>query len=760
MSGLGRWLLGIERIPPGAEGLEWSFETPLPAWAWLLVLAAAALLAWRSYRGVGRVAGLPRGRARLLASLRFMILAWIAMLLAGPLLVLPQERREADRVVLLVDRSASLRIEDGGDGGGPRSREAQLRELLAEAAPIWRRLAERHELRWVAFDAAAREIASGEDGTPRLGEEPPAGIRTRLDESMRQSLEIAAGRPIAGVVLLSDGRTADPPGRSLLRRLESESIPVFAVPLGSPAPPLDRAIEEVDAPGQVFGRDRVPVVVRVRSTGPASGPVEVRLVDRDGGEVLDRVAVEIAEGVAEAILSGEAPEGRGDRLAWRVELEGGDLLAENDRREIEIEVVDRPIRVLYVEGGPRWEYRFLKNLLLRERTVESSLLLLSADRDFAQEGDRPIARMPSSPEEMGEYDLVILGDAPAGFFPPGQLELIRDLVAVRGGGLLVVGGPRHAPRSWERTPLAEMLPFAGPLSLDTEDAPRRLAPTLAARRLGVLEFDAAGAALAEEPWAELRWSQRIDPARIKPTAEVLAADAVDGSPLLLRMRYGAGQVLYLATDETWRWRYGRGETLPERFWIPLLRLLAREAAMGDASIRLRAAPAPVSLGESVSLELSIGDARAAALDLATVAVAIESPDGAEAARIELLRGGESTYAASWEPLEAGTHRARVVEPELLAFGGAAEAVFEVDPAGGELRDLAADHAMLAALAEATGGLSLGAGEIERLVEAMPDRSVVVADPIVDRVWSSPLALIVAVLLLGLEWVGRRASRLA
>jgi uncharacterized membrane protein len=759
MSGAWRWLLGIDRIPPGAEGLEWSFERPLPAWAWLLVLVAAGALAWRSYRG----GGLSRPRAAGLASLRFLLLAWIALLLAGPLLVLPRERREADRVVVLVDRSASLRIEDGRDpDGGRRSRERSLREMLEASSPVWRRLGERHELRWVAFDEDAREVPSDAEGLPTLGEAPPDGIRTRIGASLRSSLEIAAGRPIAGIVLISDGRTADPPGRSVLRRLAAESIPVFTVPLGSPTPPLDLAIEQAEAPRKVFGRDRVPVAVRIRSTGEATGPVGVRLVDRDGGGLVDRAVVEIAPGEsqAEAILSGEAPEGRGGRLAWRVEIEGEDLLAENDRREIEIEVLDRPIRVLYVEGGPRWEYRFLKSLLQRERSIESSMLLLSADRDFAQEGDRPIARMPSSPEELNAYDLVILGDAPAGFFTPGQLELIRDLVAVRGGGLLVVGGPRHAPRSWERTPLAEMLPFAGPLSLESDDAPRRLAATEAAGRLGVLDFDDAEESLAKASWAALRWSQRIDPARLKPTAEVLAADAADGSPLLLRMRYGAGQVLYLATDETWRWRHGRGETLPERFWIPLLRLLARDAAAEDGAIRLRVSPTPVPLGESVSLELSIDDARAAALGLASVAVAIDGPDLAEATRIELLRGGETTYAASWEPIEAGTHRARVVEPELLAFGGDAEAAFEVDPAGEELRDLAADHGMLASLAESTGGISLGAEELERLVEAMPDRSVVVSDPLVERIWSSPLALAVAVLLLSLEWIGRRASRLA
>lgn len=758
MSGAWRWLLGVERIPPGAAGIEWSFERPLPGWAWLLVVAAAMLLAWRSYRGVQSRAG----TRRMLVALRSALLVWIAVLIAGPVVVLPRERREPDRVVVLVDRSASLEIADSiGDGGRAERREEELRSLLAAAAPQWRSLAERSELRWVAFDAAAREIAASEGEAPDLRESPPEGIRTRIGESMRQALEIASGRPVAGIVLVSDGRTSDPPGRSLLRRLEAESIPVFTIALGSSSPPLDRAVEAVEAPARVFARDRVPVAARIRSEGPLAEPFEVRLVDRASGEVLDRVEVAAGEAEAEVILLAEAPESGTRRLAWRVEVDAGDLVAGNDRREFEIEIVDRPLRVLYIEGGPRWEYRFLKNLLLREASVESSIMLLSADREFAQEGDRPIARLPQTIEEFAEHDLVIIGDAAAGFFTPSQLGLLRDLVAVRGAGLLLVGGPRQAPRGWERTPLAEMLPFSGPLALEVQEAPRRIAPTEAARRLGILELGASERQLREAEWAALRWSQRIDPARVKPTAEVLAVDPEDLSPLLLRMRYGAGQVLYLATDETWRWRYGRGETLQERFWIPLLRLLAREsAADGGGAARLRASPPVAALGESISLELSITDARAAELGLASASVSVEDPSGEVVSEVELLRGGDGSFSGSWEPQRPGPHRARVSEAALLSVGASAEASFVVDPAREEWRELAADHELLAAISAATGGETISADRLPRLVDAMPDRSVVVADPIIERAWSSPLALLVAVLLLSAEWVARRANRLA
>lgn len=72
--------------------------------------------------------------------------------------------------------------------------------------------------------------------------------------------------------------------------------------------------------------------------------------------------------------------------------------------------------------------------------------------------------------------------------------------------------------------------------------------------------------------------QRIDPSSVKPTAEILAdarrrfpaGGSAATSAAVLTMRFGAGRVAYVATDETWRWRYGRGESYQERFWLPLI----------------------------------------------------------------------------------------------------------------------------------------------------------------------------------------------
>ena len=749
-AGWWRWLLGIDSIPEGAAGVRLGWEHPLPTWGWALAVAAAVALAWIGY---ARIQGPTTARVAL-GALRAAAVAWLLAVLLGPELVLPRERIEPDRVAVVVDRSASLEVRDAPAGA---SRDEQAREVSIRLADALRADERAHEVRWFGFHADAFPLEVAEVDGPILG--AADGARTRLGRAIERALRDAAERPIAAVVVASDGRTDDPPDRALLRRLADEGIPLIVVPLGSAEPLGDVAVAEARAPGRAFRDDEVPVEARLSRVGRASDdPVIVRLVDSEDGTVLAEQSVP-PESIGEPVVLLARAVDAG-RRRWRVEVvaPSDDLVPANDSREVEVELLDRPLRVLFCDASPRWEYRYLKNLLVREPSVESSVMLLSADRDFAQEGNMPISRLPRSPEELAAYDLIVLGDVPGGFFSPEQLEMIREHVAVRGAGLVVVAGPRNVPRGWERTPLEELVPFAPPTPAVIDREVSLRATDLAAR-LGVVGADSLPP--PDAPWGRLRWAQRIDPATLKPAAEVLA-ETTEGDPILLRMRYGAGQVLYLATDETWRWRYGRGETLQERFWIPLLRLLGRESvAEGEAPWRLRATPSRIALGEATRLELELGESRAMELDLASAEVSISrrGEDGSSTT-IDLPRTAPGLHAASWIPDAPGEHLVEVSEPGLLRLGGRAGVVVEVTRADAEWRRPDADHALLASIAEATGGALVPPDQLEGIVDRIPNRSVVVSMPIVEPIWSSPLALLGALLLLSMEWIGRRLLRLA
>jgi uncharacterized membrane protein len=434
--------------------------------------------------------------------------------------------------------------------------------------------------------------------------------------------------------------------------------------------------------------------------------------------------------------------------------------------------VDRPLRVLYVDGYPRWEYRFLKNLLVREESIESSVMLLSADRDFAQEGNQPITRLPRSADELARYDVIVLGDTPATFFSPDQLEMIRAHIAERGAGLLWIGGERFTPTSYAGTVLADLLPMRGNLQLSPIEGAVNLEPTELAERLGVMQLvSSAGPGWPAElrdpsfGWSQLFYAQKIEPGRLKPTAEVLARTVQprngDHLPLVMLMRYGAGQTIYVASDEIWRWRYGRGEFYPDQFWIQMVRMLGREslATSGDRAT-LEVAPRRLEVNQPLRVTLRLIDAALIDSRRSSVTAVLETEEGVKIADLDLrpLPGSEDRFATTYLPEQTGQLRVRIEDPTLPDL----EMIMpvEVFAPDDELRRPETDHELLAQLAASTGGQVLGEADLANLPDLLPNRAVRTLDPLQERIWDTPLAFILVLLALTAEWIGRKILRLA
>jgi hypothetical protein len=829
-------LIGAGSLGFGEEGVRLGFARPIQAWGWaLIVLGAAALSGWSYWKLDASI------RSRFaLASLRTLLLLLLVLLISGPRLIRPNETIEKDWVVVLLDRSASMTVKDAPGSAaptgapGPRiSRDQQLRESLGAAYESMRQLASERQLLVLGFDAGAYPIrtigdggagAEGAQGVLTGGYEgleipDPSGARTALNATIRQALARVAARPVAGIVLLTDGRTSDAPDKAIVRRLQAERIPVFALPLGSPDPVGDLAISRVEAPAVAFVRDTIPVEVRVQRRGSlmdsTAGTIE--LVDDLTGRVLQ--SRPLSEGIVDQTdptslsltLTSSDTDAGSRNWSVRVVPERPDLISENNASAFVIDLLDRPIRTLYVDGYPRWEYRYLKNVLIREGSITSSNLLLAIDKRFLQEGDELIRSMPRSSEEWAAYDVVMIGDLRADLFTTEQLQQLREHVAVRGGGLLWIAGPGATPGTWSETPLADLLPFsmggsmgsggrggagAGGVSgregLRVWDRSVVVRPTPASERLGILNLAEprgwpAQLADPDTGWSLLRWAQRIDPARVKPSAEVLAeavpvGTAADGSsapaptPLVLTMRYGAGRVIYVATDETWRWRYARGETLQERFWLPLVRLLARDSvartgqpatlelsqnqATIDQTIRIAVRLIDQSLAEAApeTLRVTLTPVGEGSIGRAPIELRLRDEGGGGGGLGGGLGAGLRTYSTTWIAAEPGEFRVDASDPLLAVLR--LEAPLTIVPPDDEMRQPETDHGLLAELVAATDGQLLAAQDLTRLSEILPNRQLkLVATPETRDLWDTPPVLILFLTLLGLEWIGRKWIRL-
>lgn len=797
------WLLGARSLHFGEPGVRFAFAMELAPWEWASVAVACAIAAWWCYR---KLEG-PNWARATLGVVRTLTLLLLVFLACGPKLTRPNETVERDWVLFLVDRSSSLRIADAEVDGTRTGRDAQLRSFLARSAPSLQRLASEKNVTWLGFDSGTYELRAPQAGSSVSSPvvlDAPVGRRSDLGAAVEAGLARLAARPISGIVVFSDGRSSDQLPRPLLRRLAAERIPVMTVALGSSEPLSDIAVRSAQGPGVAFVNDNVPIEVELERTGALGKPARtaVELVDTLTGAVLLRRDADwpaAAPGEADQrqrlTLAGTGAAAGNSRWVVRLVTETPDLVPDNNEQAVSIDLVDRPLHVLYLDGYPRWEYRYIKNLLSREKSVQFAAMLLASGRRYLTEGSLAIDSLPNSPAEWERFDVLVMGDVRPEVFTPEQLAQIKQRVAVGGAGLIWIGGESATPTAWRGTPLADLLPIAlGPSdTIRPWDTDVTLAPTPLADRLGVMrltqlpqEDGSFWPKFVSDPalgWTRLRWVQRIDPSQLKPAAEALAiARPTDASPTALptpaviTMRFGAGRSLYVATDEIWRWRYGRGEDLPEKFWLQMVRLLGREsvARSGRPAI-LEVAPARSEVAKPVRITLELQDQ--ALLDAAPASVNVRitkiGETGAEAASptpaaggAELtLRpalgeaGGRRNFVGVWIPQATGRYRVTATDALLTSANLSTEA--EVWLADDELRRPETDHALLAQISRETGGTALRGEELAKLDRLLPKREIRVAlAPDEQTLWDAPASLLLLLVLLTMEWVGRRLIRLA
>jgi hypothetical protein len=763
------WIFTQLGVPQNLHAQPWHivFERNPPPWVWFFILVALVGVSFFSY---SKIRGAKKAKAAL-SVFRAIALFVIFFLTTQPSLEWPQEKTEQDFVEVLVDRSTSLRVKDAVDAQGKLISRADFQDEIMKNS-VWETLSKTHTLNWTAFNGNSTTIQN--HTTLPLAD----GNRTLIASAIHETMQRNMGRPLSAIVLITDGRSQDSVNTTTIRQIQSLGIPIFTVPLGDPKGINDLSVVSVEAPQKVFVQDQIPIQAQI-STKKPNEKIHVVLMDMNSKIKIDEQdAISDQDGKINLTMVGE-PKNTGE-MVWQVAIEGApDADPSNDSQNVSITVMDRPIRVLYMDGWPRWEFRYLKNILLREKGIESSIMLLSADRDFAQEGTTPLSRLPKTEKEFSVFDVIILGDVPSGFLNATQQKGIKELVAKQGTGLLWIGGERSTPSSWRGSALEDLLPFRGSLDLPRLDQAAFMKPTESAARIGLLRLgnkqdDELGWPIEISPngesWAKLEWAQRIDPRDVKPTTEILATAVSRGSvekkqdgiqqeskqetPLVLTMRFGSGQTTYVATDETWRWRHGRGETLPERFWIQLIRHLARSGLRNSAGVGLQVDPPRATINQPVRISVDLAGVAVGG----SVVVEAKNTKNGKTIDVELKADSGDQYSAVWIPSNDGdgVWNFRIRQPQIAESPEAKLTVMYEDQ---EQLNATPDHETLEKLSAATQGRVVEARDIETLEKLIPNRSFVTKIPIQIQLWNQWLVYVFLVLVLTIEWIGRRILQL-
>jgi hypothetical protein len=730
--------------------------------AWVALGAAgAAVLAW-SYWGIFRRS--ERSLTWALMLLRGAGLVALFLALAKPTWTSESRLTDAGRVGIVLDNSLSMSLPHAAG----KSRYALAKEAVAVLHDALQtdRSGPRPEI----------DLADIQGAALRLTEIPeqPTVVRTDLGRALTETRDRLRSKLLTGLVLISDGM--DNTGRQDFGELADLGVPVFTLGFRPDADgaSLDLAVGAPRAPARAMVHNTVRVEVPVSKTGgPATeATVSVKL----GGETFASKRVSIGPGNGEQVVALEfAPAKPGSFVfTASVDADTGERVLSNNSTHFPLRVDRAPIRVLYLDGFLRYEYKFLKTQLEDDPDVSlvSVVRRVNPGRAEPRTGPDLIA-----PERLKDVDVVILGDMEAGYLSGAGYRALVKWLDAKGHALLVLGGYRSfGPDGFRLTPLAEVLPvnFAERPPFQSEK-PFGLELTEAGRRHPVFEVSRDRTRDAEA-WAKsplLAGSSLVE--RAKPGAEVLAVNPgvrVDGKPAVVVavQRYGAGYTMVLTADTTWRWSrlprvLGQSDTLYGRFWSQTLRWLAGRSLDDQRPFLSVSTDRPdYELDKPGRRKVTIMVVRQPrpGIDPSVAEVSVQVARAGGPPTAVDVRAGSATpdaFTGTFFPAADGRYEvtATLTEKGQLVANAAGE--FLVLGPDLELADPRTNRANLQALAVATGGVYLDVEDAARLADKIPRKERQLAQVRRLEMWNSPILFLCFLAALTAEWLIRRRNHL-
>ena len=828
MSGFWQTLLGIDHRASGTTPLRGASRlelTALPGGSLALGLAVLAIVAlyllwWLPHREKRE---LSRGKRAILVGLRALVLLAVAVMLVEPVLISTERETVRSHLAVVVDDSESMRFADpytdetqaarfaaalqlaGAEGKSPvdRLRGMPRLDLIKTAlAPQLPRLETGREVFLYDLESAARTGTAGPAKAQPLGSIEPKRSVSPLGDALRGVLAAHRGRPVAGVVLVTDGRSNA--GEDPIRVAEAAArlkIPIYTVAAGGVEGPRNVRVAEVEASPVVFARDPMSLAVVVEARGlrdtEANLILDQKVNSGDWEPVVNQKIALGEDGILTRTTFRIVPKVIGQyEYRARIDDAGPELTRDDNSATAGVRVVRQQIRVLMIAGAASPEVQFLRNALQRDQQVEFAAWLQHSDPGYRQAGDRPITRLPSNAEELGKYDALVLIDPDMRSLSAEWPELITNFVGKDGGGLIFIPGELYSQGLFEAdagdapgdssdpndpSPAGgrwtKILPVVREPGLFRTEAEVRLTTqntyildlTPEGRGDPIFEFNSDPirnrATLANLPG--MYWSFPVT--RARPGATVLAHH---GDPrmqnqygrhvLLASQLYGPGRTVFIGFDSTYRWRY-LAEDYFDGFWARLIDRVGRNKALGGRfPFQVHLGKTAYRVGDQVSVGVRYTEAAAVAEASGLAAELEVEGQPPEPLTFERAADDPAVLVTSFPAERAGAYTLRIT-PATGADAGATTRVssttFRVEPPRREVDEPALNQSLLTDLARMTGGQTFTVADVGKLDAAIPMREVTRTLENRDELWDAPL--LSALIILGLtgEWVARKIFRM-
>ena len=743
----------------------------LSSWpGWLLVLLIVLIASAHGFfiraRLRDAVPKLRTWRSGVIWFLQSLIIAIIMVLLWRPAMTIAELSSQQNIIAVVLDDSRSMAIADSGNDSATARETAAINAMQKG---VLAGLQRRFQTRIYRLDKTVVRSTTLQDITPN-------GAATHISDGLKQLTTETADLPVGAIVLLTDGaENTSGPERSgidsgALNALRNRRLPVHTVGFGKEATAHDIEIRDVNVAASALVNSRINATVSFTQRGYEGS--KATLFIRDGDKNL--ASREVTLGANGAIQYETLFFSAGDAGVKTLEFSVGPLTGEDNRANNTIShpliVTDAKRRILYVEGEPRWEYKFIRRAAENDPTIQIVSMLRTTENKIYRQGISDPKELeegfPVRPEDLFKYQGIIVGSVEAGYFTPLQQELLREFVDRRGGGLLFLGGRYSlADGGWGGSGVASLIPTFLPNSKNTfhrEPATVQLAPAGTDSPITRLVDDQTK---NQDRWRKLTYLMDYqDAGTPKPGASVLAEMNAGRRrlPLLITENYGRGRTAILATSGTWRWQMSQplGDPVHELFWQQLLRWLvadsqghvvataSSETLMDSGAIRIMA---HVSNGEY----LPAPDAKVTAHFI--------GPENIDAlVDMSPVQNSQGDFLAEWTAPKAGPYLAEItahsattgtsqnkedLSRDVLAFqrtDGRAENFHT-----GQNRDF------LEELAAQTGGRYWKPDELVRLPSEISYSEAGISVRDTKDLWDMPITFVALLLLLFIEWFLRR-----
>ncbi len=729
-----------------------AFQRPAVLWIGLVLLIPVAYLIYTRQRD--NLSTLPQKFRIALTMTRVIVLAILIAILSGPYLKIDHQITKRPIVAILFDESQSMNLPAGpfasdeellavaaAEGHEVKEGEiaTEVKQSLADLTraavarslvthvdeSLLKPLREEHDIRFYRF---SREQTAF---TPATDDEQPqqsgAAAASHLGDAIHHVLDEAAGQQVVAMLVLSDGQNTGGSSPAQAARAAAEvGTKIFATPIGGVERLPDVSIVDVYTSGLVAIGDMVSVHVTIESHGFDGRPITVEL--KDGDEVLttQEVAARDAEHQhVELTFEAKKPGPRYLTVNVPPQAEEVEQLRANNTDSALVRISEEKIRVLLIDGLPRWDFRFVKNAIRRDnglagRSEEVPDVIVETEWRRLPTDQRE-GTLPQTLDEFAEYHTIILGDVSPELLTAEVVELLSQAVRDRGVGLIVEAGTQSMPHRFG-TKLHELLPVRMREATAGVEAPVYEPYEIQVTADGLVHETMR---LYDDPGRNNRVWSKMPPyywcaaaEQPAPAATVLAWNPqLEGrygkTPLIAYHYAGDGKVMFVGTDSTWAWRQNVGDRFFYKFWGQAIRFVARRDDSDGSKSFIEVRPVRAQPGEEAQIELMAFDAEGNPLTTPTREVALLIPGSRDTIELMADKSKAGRYVGSFTLDKPGLHRLAYQPPD---GGAAVEATLQVLIAPEEFRHPNVNRPTLELLASATAGEVLKLSELDTIAD--------------------------------------------